>query len=407
MKSLAILIRFWAMRLFYLLYFLIFLFGSYFFRVPKVSFGSFSLSNPFYTKTIGLSPWLYSVDYLIFVFICTFILVLILIVIYIDHKRKKNQIHDLNYDILTNDLFSYLYEQDEYRYEEKREWLNRLKERLEDDALKRQFLNRLRRVHLQTQGLVHEKTAKLLKILQYDYLIRVYLHSPFLRNKLFALKIISDFQLEGYDSYIVKLANRKNNVLHAEALVTLIKLHLYDNMLFLIDFNIQLTVWDINVIIRTVQQVEYHNIDYYELIKSRTPEISVLGIMLARIDKRCELKFEIKQQIGHPNKLLNEEAFLTYISFADEQSDFDFLMYKFEIASEKGQHRIIQALIAYQNKTEKIKFLNWVIENKPIILKIEAIRLMLELDLNYITTYKSSKNKLIRQSCLQVLDYNM
>ena len=236
------------------------------------------------------------------------------------------------------------------------------------------------------------------------YLLYAYLHSPYIRHKLFALKAISEFRLEGFDKYILKLTKRKNDVLHAEAIVTLLNLKVYSNLMFLSDLKMKLTLWDINLIVKTIEELEKRDINYRFLINSAISEVSALGLILTRLHNKTELKSEVLLKIGHSSDLVNEEAFFTLISFANSAQDFEFLIDKFGTASRKAQTLIIQSLSRYDNTEKVIQFLNWVIQNKHFTLKIEAIKLLLDIDITEVSKFKHSDDLLIRQSCLQVLD---
>ena len=112
-------------------------------------------------------------------------------------------------------------------------------------------------------------------------------------------------------------------------------------------------------------------------------------------------------KIGHSNSLVNEEAFLTFVSFANNSGDFEFLIEKFSIATKNAQLSIIKAVSKYENTAKTIEFLNWVVLNMPFTKKIEAIKQLLELDISAVSKFKKSDDLLIRQSCLQVLDINL
>jgi hypothetical protein len=252
-------------------------------------------------------------------------------------------------------------------------------------------------------GEIKERNFNLLKALQYTNFLRAYLQSPYLRHKLFALRIISDFHLQGYEGYIYKLTKKNNKILNSEALVTLVKLYIYDDHLFLVDFHKKLSVWDVNMIINKVQQQRNNNFNHLKLVNSEIPEISVVGIILSRLDKQIQLKKEIKKKIESPVNLVSEQAFLTYISFASCEEDFEYLTYRFEAASDIAKLQIIKAIALFKNKRQKTKFLNWVVENKPTLFKIEAIRILLNIDFHfYNTKYKNTADTSIKNAILHV-----
>jgi len=409
MKVLLIYLRYWVIRLFFLIFLLLIISGSYFFnRIPDLSLGSFRLINPFYKNVVNFPPWLYAVEYFIFIFVLAIFLIIVLIFYYSVTKNRRVKARKRHSDEIVDSLFECIYVEQEYTDEEKRIKVRLFESNLKTDYSKRLFIDALRKIHSQTVGVVRERTSNLLKAIHYDYFIKAYLYSPYLRNKIFALKVISEFQLEGYEKYIMKLTKRSNNVLHSEALVSLVKLNINYNLLFLVDLDIKLSLWDVNVMVKILEQYDKHTTYYYYvLIQSDNPEISALGIILTRLHNRQDLKMDVKDKIGNVNFLVNEEAFLTFSLFAENQNDYDFLMDNFELASEKAQNCIIKVIASCPDKNVAIRFLERVVEHNPLTHKLEAIRLLLEIDLNIVKRYKDSDNVLIRQACLQILDLNL
>lgn len=402
MRIITIYFNYISIRIFFFLIICLIPTGCYFASTPQIEYKNLILTNPFFEIISGLPYWLFIVNYTTITLAFIVSLLYFLTTYYILNKKRTRRIHTKYNDLLVGYLFDYLYDETSTD-KEKRKKLIRIKKCLKSDVTKRIFLNRLRRVHLQMDGEIRDRNFNLLKALQYTNFLRAYLKSPYLRHKLFALRIISDFHLQGYEGYIYKLTKSRNNILNSEALVTLVKLYIYDDHLFLIDFNKKLSVWDVNMIINKVQQQRNNNFNYKKLVKSEIPEISVVGIVLTRLDKQINLKNEIKKKIDSPIALVSEQAFLTYISFANEREDFDYLTYRFEAAPENVKLQIIKTLSTFKNKREKIKFLNWVVENKAIKFKIEAIKTLLDADYNlYSTKFKNSTNSSIKNALLHV-----
>ncbi|NDP21307.1 MAG: hypothetical protein GZ091_09540 [Paludibacter sp.] len=407
MKILTLYLRYWSIRLFYILLASLLIFGSYFYAVPQVELGSYIIVNPLYTNVENLSPWLYDVNYFIFIFVVAIAVIAFLIVYYNIDKKRKDTSDKKFMNIFVKRFFDYLFSKDELSEDEEKKMIKELKKYLSSDHSKKILINTIVDVHSQTKGIVENRTFQFLEALKYEKFIKAYLHSPYSVHKLFALKVISEFKLEGYDNYILKLTKRKNNVLHAEAIITLLKLKVYNNLLFLNELEFKLTLWDINLIVKTIQDIDKKDINFSTLIKSYIPEISALGLILTRLHNRIELKNDVILRIGNSNTLVNEEAFFTFISFANKQSDFDYLIEKFNTATHKAQLMIIKSLAICPDTVKSIEFLNWIVENKPFTHKTEAIRQLLELDLSSINRFKQSDDKLVRESCLQVLDINL
>jgi len=407
MKTLTKYLKFWSVRLFFLLIIGLIAFGGYFYSVPQINAGNVILINPFYNQSENIPTWLYEVDYFIFIFLVTSVLIIFMILYYNANKSKEEKIDKEHMITFVEKIFFFLYPVEEYNEKQKKNQLNGIKKDLTNDHSKQLFLNTLRKIHAQTTGLVSEKTAYLSKEINYTNFIRANLYSPYFSDNLFALKVIGDFQLKGYEKHILKLTKRKNGVLHSEAIVTLLKLKIYDNLLFLIDINMELSIWDLNIIIKTVQELNILNIDYLSLIQSETAEISALGIILVRLRNKSDFKSEIKLKIGSANPLVSEEACITYCYLANCVEEYAYLIEIFNIVSEKSQSTIISKIATTQDKTVSVKFLNFVVNNQPFSQKVEAIRLLLDLDINVISEFRNSENLVIRQSCYQVLDINL
>lgn len=409
MKTLTLYLRYWAIRSIFILFFILISFGCYFFSVQKVSIFSNHLTNPYYLDTEDLPRWLYGVEYLCFVFIFCSILFFIMILLYKSYKNKRDNTRKKYKDLFAISLSDYLYSDQQFSDEEKAIKIKDFRKMMKDDYSKRIFINTLRQAMNLTRGPVRDLSIKIFYAFEFNSFIYGYLHGPYIKKKIFALKVISDFKMEGYEKYIIKLTQQQSNyILHSEALVTLINISKENNLLFLTENNIKLSLWDINTIINTLDDVlRFKLISIITLIESEEPEISALGIILARLDKRVELKETIRGKIGNTNEMVNEEACITFTSFAEDQTDYDFMIHSFGIASEKAQQAIVNSIGRCPDKNIAIQFIDYVIENKSLKLKTEALKQLLNIDLSLIKKYQKSDNMLIRQVCLQVLNFHL
>ncbi len=406
MLTLKLHIRYWLIRVFVIILFVLFIWGIYFFHVQHFSWGILRVNN--YYATIERLPfWLYIVEYLVFVFFAVGAMLLVLTILYKRNKRLGAAIENKYDERFGTLLGKYLYVDLERINDEQRQEIITLKNELKNNYAKRIFINTLRRIRTQTVGAVRERTQVIYDYFQFDLFIRAYLFSPHLSKKIFALKVIADFQVKGYENYIVKLAKQNNDVLHSEALVTLLKLDEFDYLMLLDHSKMKLTVWDINIIIKTIQEMDSVNIDYTKLVKSEKDEVSVLGLILARLGRRIELKVDVIQLIGNSNELINEEAFFTYVSFAETETDYDFLIKNFNLATEKAKILIIEIMGLHPNLTSAIEFLEHTVANNSFILRLKAVQVLFELDINTVMRLKHSEDKMVDDICHQVLDLNL
>lgn len=407
MKQLTIYLRFIFIRLFYVLLIIALSFGSYFYTVPRISLGQFVLVNPFYSEVEGIPGWLYDIDYFTFIFVVAILIIFILIAIYNVNKKNKDTGDRRFMNSFVSTLFAYLYSNESPDTKEERKKIKQMKRNLRNEHLVRYFLITLVNIHKQSLGSIHDKIHQIVKAAKYDFLLKAYLHSPYVRHKLFALKVISEFQLDGYSNYILKLTTRRNNVLHSEAIMALMKMGVYNNLSFLFEINIKLTLWDINTIVRIIREMDIHEINYRKLIESDVDELCVIGIMLARLNNQNDMKLLIAEKIGNANRLINEEAFLALIHFAQDDEDYSLLMQKFDMASESIQKQIIDTIRKYSDRNAITGFLNNVVQTRRYPLKVAAMRVLLDLDLSLITQYKQSDNEMVKKSCMEVLDINI
>ncbi|MDD3321653.1 MAG: hypothetical protein PHS59_09440 [Paludibacter sp.] len=410
MKIIVLYLRYLSVRIFILVFILLISAGCYCFYLPQLKFGNCICINTNYNYILSLPKWVFILKYLSICFISSSLLLVSFTAYYILQNKNKKRIYTKYNDLLEIYLFDYLYDETPSD-KDRREKLNRIKKNLKSDVIKRIFLNRMRRVHFQLDGEIRERNFNLLKALRYYHFIQSYLQSPYLRHKLFALRIISDLHLQGYEEYIYKLTKKKNQILSSEALVTLVKLYIYDDQLFLIDFTKKLSIWDINRIIEKVKQQKQQQskeINHLKLIKSDINQISAIGIILARVDNKTKLKNIIKNKIESQDPLVSEQAFLTYISFANDKEDFDYLTYRFEIATENAQIQIIKKMGLFIGKFDKTVFLNWIVENKSICLKIESMKILLCIDsIYYNSRYLKSKDISIQNAYSHIDNRNL
>ena len=406
MYSIKLYIRYWLIRLYAMVLLVLFVLGSYFFHAHHFVWGVFNADH-YYSKIEDLPIWLYVVEYLIFVFFAVSVLLLMLTILYIRNKRLEAAIESKYNDHFATLLGKYLYVDLELIDDEQRQEMRTLKVELKNTYAKRIFINTLRKIRTQTVGAVRERTQVIYDYFQFDLFIRAYLFSPHLSKKIFALKVIADFQVKGYEDYIVKLVKKNNDVLHSEALVTLLKLDEFDYLMLLDHSKMKLTLWDINIIIKTIQELDSVTINYAQLIKSEKAEVVALGMILARLWKRIELKSDIVQLIGNDNEQINEEAFFACISFIATEADYDFLIRNFDKAPEKSKVLIVRSMALHPNKVLAIDFLEKIIDNHSFILQLEVVQILFELDINAVMRLKRSENKVINDICHQVLDFNL
>jgi len=408
MKRLYIYLRFYFVSFLYILLTLSLIVGIYIYSIPQLKLGSLIIYNRFYSNLNSIPEWLYIVNYFIFVFIIAIVIIIGWTIRY-SVRKKRNTVADIIFqEKYIPQLFEYLFSEHEYTEEEKKIKLNRLSTIISSDHLKRTVINVLREINAQTKGVINEKTQRLFEALKMDYLVYSYLRSLHVKDKIFAIKTISTFKLPHYESRILKLTKSRNLILRSEAIVAMMHLNAENDPLsFVLSEGYTPTLWDLNIIIKTITELEVIQIDYVDLINSEKEFISLLGIMLARKNNQTQFKQIIAAKLSNPNKMISDEAFLSCISFAENGADYNELINKYLLASENLKLEIITCLRYSPDTQSAMEFLKWVVESQKLVQKVEALKSLFELDFNTIMYYKSSEDEYIRKSCLQILDINL
>jgi len=404
MKLFLLHTKYWGKRLFFLLFILFLLSLVYFFKIPAIYNGEILIKNPFYFHTASLELWLYLLLYFIFIFLFNSIFLTLLTIFYKFQKLKSEKLLKEYEQLFVEKIINYLYSKSFGMQIEDELCITTLK-RLRKKNTITILLDVLRRIHLQVIGDMRLTTNKMLSELELDKLVGIYLHSPYLKDKILALKIISDFQIEGYNAYILKLTLRKNYILRTEAFISLIKLSVYDNLAFLKNYKELVSRWDMNNILKVSKEYKKNNIDYLNLIQSDFPRVGALGLLLANKHKRIDLKEIIKQKIGSKDDTLNNEAYLAFLSMADQVSDFEFVMEKFDCENSKNKQAIITSFTKCPDKSLATNFLMNVVENESLLLKTNALKLLMKIDANRVQSYKFSTNPDVLKAHKHVVDF--
>lgn len=408
MKILKFYLQYWSLRLFYTTFILLIFYGSYCYTVQKIPIGSYMFINPFYHVHMNLPSWTNYLEYFIFIFVISSIVMFIHTNYYAFVKENKEKMRNRYLDFYFNSLIS-----DLFRENKTNDTVLKINSLQYEKYSKKNFYrelitNTLIQIHSQTIGKARQDTELIMQSLHYDNWIHTYLRSPYYKHKKIALDAISEFKLEGYDNYIIKLAKQSNKkLLRTNALIALTRLDVYNNLILLIEMNVKITIWDVNVIINNIEQDNNQNIPYTELIHAKNEGMQILGIMLARINHKIELKQAILEKINDSNSLIMEEAVIAFASFAEDKNDFDFLIDQYKETTEKAKDVIIKTINSDPDKDQTADFLQWIAENEPMQNKLSALISLLSIDISRISKLKRSDDPLVKTACEQILDINV
>lgn len=234
-----------------------------------------------------------------------------------------------------------------------------------------------------------------------------FLKSRKLSEKIIALKIISCLKIIGYRKIIAKYAESRSYVLRTVALSTLIRLSKTDHLDVLLEHVQFISKMDINVIINEVEKNRKADIDYLSLLKSQIPRVNAIGLLLIRIRNKTGYKEMIRPMFLINDPFLHEVAWETFAFFASTDEDLEFMTEKFETESFNNKKLILKSLSFY-NQNEKLNgFMDRVIKNEGVLLKIEALRILFEKNVNRFLSYKGSGDKNITIAYNEIVDLNL
>ncbi len=153
---------------------------------------------------------------------------------------------------------------------------------------KRLFVNQLRISAVLTKGKVHDDCITLFHEMNFDDVVKKNLRSPYVRDKMFALRVVGDFQLSEFNPSIAKYIYSKNDIVRSEAIQAYVKVNADSDLSFLTDYTRSLSILDFNVIVNAAKH--YRNIHFESLFSSPNAAVRAIGIRLAVIQNKTEFK---------------------------------------------------------------------------------------------------------------------
>ncbi|MGC9151157.1 MAG: hypothetical protein ACP5F6_05305 [Microbacter sp.] len=347
--------------------------------------------------------WVPLVASLIDLFISLSFGILLIILFYTVRENWVDKIKQKYLQKIVPLFFQFIYKEHQYSIEERFNEIKNKRILIKDELSKQLFLKMLSQVHAQTTGLVKNRTYDLFRVMKWERWLYWNLHSPVKWRQLFAMSMIAEFHLVAYSKDVRSMLKKKDYIIRSMALETLLKLHLNETLLLLTGLDFALDAWTLNMIVKIARESEEQELEYSLLMRHPNPEISALGIVLARLNHRTELKSIIFEKMDVDQQQVKDEAVLTWIVFAESRSDYLWLLQHFEEVSEKVQKRIVRSMRSCPDQTLAVDFLSQMIEQKPVSLKTVAMLALLDLDINMLQKYQDSDDLLIRQSYMQVM----
>ena len=401
-------IRYFVNRIVFIIVLALVLLLAYFFYVPSIQLFGYELVNPFYDNLMYLSWWLHMMAFVTIV--STVISIVFLFAsFYFNIKMQRREEKEKEYELrFTKKLVAYLYsdflldrvkKEDYYRYFKKL-------------ANSRMASEIFFRIVVRISKLIDEDfRMKLTDLLDNTGLrnrIEYSLYSNNTSEKIIALKVIAYMGVKGYDKKISKYINSRITALRNEAIITYVKLSETNNLDFLRDQKYHISKLGLNSIINAVHSnLKEDKIDYDDMLKSDSSRINVAGVMLVKDRSKAEYKEMIKTAINKDDTLLNEVAWDVYTTLGKTEADLKFLTSRFDKESHENKVNIMKCLRDFDQNEELLEFLDKVIKNESVLIKIYALRLLFEKNMNRLFTYQNMKDERIAIACREVADFNI
>ena len=357
----------------------------------------FIFHNPAYPIVSHAHGWLYVVQALILVFLS--ITVLELFSLYIGTARrlftdKKEQ--EFNRDTL-NRMMDYLTK--ECSTADARKLMALTKSKSE----KRLFVNQLRILAVLTKGKVHDDCITLFHEMNFNDVVKKNLRSPYVRDKMFALRVAGDFQLSEFNPFIAKYIYSKNDIVRSEAIQAYVKVNADSDLSFLTDYTRSLSILDFNVIVNAAKH--YRNIHFESLFSSPNAAVRAIGIRLAVIQNKTEFKPLLLPMIEDKTAIVREEAYGAIIAFATEKEDFKALISHFDNMNKNLQLKLIDEITLRNERDFVSPFLEELILKYPSDIKIRAMSNLIKMDISFALKYMNHENESIRNAYKHLTDF--
>lgn len=401
-------IRYLIGRVFLVLFVMLIAFLTYFFYVPSISFGDYYLINPVYTYFEYMEWWLHI---LVYISIWSFMSAIVFIIssIYFIYSKEKLYQTEKAYEIaFTEKMIEYLYSDYFDTVNNYREIYKYFRKNVKSKIAIQVFF----KVIVQSQNLISEdfryKFNQLLEDIKIDKQLKYFLYSQNISEKIIAFKIASFLGINGYERKISKYITSKNYSLRYESIVAYVRLSETNNLDFLLTQKYHLSKLTINTIYNAIDRsLKISNTNYKEMSKSSSPRVSVTGSLLMSGTEPLDQRELVKSALEDNDELLREVAWDLYTSNNHSAVDINFLLTKYPAESQENKLHIMKALQKVELTDSVLDFLDTVIKNDSILLKVYALRMLFEFNVTQFFKYQEMDDERIALACREVADFNI
>ncbi|MCW3804172.1 hypothetical protein [Plebeiibacterium marinum] len=382
--------------------------GLYFLYQPEIYFNDYVFINPVFPR---FKWWQCLVVYFIAINAVGVLLFTGFSLFYTYRRTHHEKILPRLSNAFTNLVVEYLYSEKYQDEKEKEALFKKLryfsKYKLHVEAL---FIS-ITRIQ-ETVAVNHSPHFKELldKVDLYKTIDR-FLYSYNLSDRILAMRIISYLRLrdERYEKRIYKYSDSKNYALRTEAYGALIRLMEGENQLAdFIGSKYNLSLFDINITVNAVIKNHKMNIDYIDFLSSDLNRKIITGLILAkyRYRKGSRSLILILNFIGHQDYLLNRLAWDSFLKLVPKDEGVDIIVDRFNQEPDDIKFMILKD--SHETGSETFhKFLQEVITNSSLMIKIEAMKILFKENFDFILPFVNSEDKEIKMALQEVSDLNI
>ena len=359
-----------------------------------------SFTNPIYEYVKDMYFWVYLVLYFI-VFSILSAFIFIGLSHYFNVKRNQRlNTRDRYYKFFTYILTSYFI-LDLYRDENQRKKLHlKIKPYLKT----RTQIHALFESYLKIQDTITKNLGEDFKLLINDLNLQKRLES-LISNKNFddiilAIRMLSYLQIHTCDKQIMICGNSDNFALRTEAYAGLIRLMEKDEHLInFIGEKHKLSLLDINVIVNQVLKNKKMDINYRALLSSSNQQKIIIGLILAKYRYRRNKRnlILILEHIGSSEDLINNLAWDALLTLVPDDDCVDIIIDRFENEDENIKLNILEKSHHVMSK-RFFNFLASIMADQPLIVKIEAMKIIFRNDFDLLDNFMNSENEEIKMA---------
>ncbi len=382
--------------------------GFYPLFMPQITIGDMVYINPIFPK---YEWWQCLGVYFIGINLSGFVVFTWLSLYYTSKRSRNDKILPRLSIVFTKMIVEYLYAGKYKNDKERKALFNKIKYFAKRKIHVEALFIALARIQ-ETVAENHSDAFKelLLSVGLYGRINR-FLYSYSLSDRILAMRIISYLRIRNaeFEQRIYKYSDSKNYALRTEAYGALIRLMEGENQLSeFIGSKYNLSLFDINIIVNAVIKNHKMNIDYIDFLSSKLNRKIIVGLMLAkyRYRKGTRSLILILNYIGHEDPLINQLAWDSFLHLVPKEEGVDIIIDRFK----KESDDIKKVILRYSHDTNSklfYKFLQDVISDESILIKVEAMNILFKESFDSILPLIKTDDPEVRMALKEVSDLSI